>query len=183
MPVPTWTSLPPLTVNLTDNSSSRHGAQVRLVVVHDPEGFYESTINWIKNPRSQVSYHVLGDEEFKKVTQLVRWSQKAWSCAGFNSVSDNISISGFAGNKWSYPALNRLARSVAFRLRKRSLPPTFQSAPVSLADRGFTFHSELGPLGGGHHDPGLTGVKKQFFIAAVKFHYKLGGFRKSWGLD
>jgi len=157
---------------------------VRLVVVHDPEGNYEGTVAFIGRRTAQVSYHVLGDFEFKRVTQFVPWGEKAWSCAAFNSYSDNISIAGFKGNSWSYAALNRLARAVAFRLNKRGLPATFISAPVAFPPpKGFTFHSELGSKGGGHTDPGLTGAKKWFFISAVKFHRKVGGFRKVWGVE
>jgi hypothetical protein len=157
---------------------------VRLVVVHDPEGGFDSTTGWIKQKRAQVSYHVLLDEVAKRARQFVPWNMKAWSAARFNSQSDNVSISGFAGNKWSFAALNRLARVVAFRLHKRKLPAKFIPRPINPDNppRGWTFHSELGAAGGGHTDPGLTGVKKAFLIAAVKFHKARGKFRPRWGV-
>jgi hypothetical protein len=175
-PKPEPVKLPPLTQVFTPNKSERSTQDVRLVVVHDPEGSYTGTISWIQNRSADVSYHVLLNNEGTRAVQFVPWDKKAWS--------DNISIAGFAGNKWSYAALNRLARVVAFRLHKRNLPATFITGPVDPNNppRGFTFHSELGRAGGGHRDPGLTGVKKAFFIAAVKFHLKRRRFRAEWGV-
>ena len=183
--LPWFTRLPEIVYAATPNKSPRSTQDVRLVVVHDPEGGYEGTRAFILRPSAQVSYHVLLDEEAKKGTQFVPWALKSWSVARYNSRSDNISIAGFRGNDWSYPALNRLARTVAFRLHKRNLPATFLSAPLDPDNPpyGFTFHSELGPEGGGHHDPGLTGAKKAFFIASVKFQRRVGKFRRSWGRD
>ena len=180
-PVPV--TLPPLVYRQTPNQSARSTQDVRLVVVHDPEGSYEGSISWILNRSAQVSYHVLTNRDVSHATQFVMWDRKAWSCAQFNSRSDNISIEGHAGNTWTYPALNRLARIVAYRLWKRNLPARFVSAPIDPdhPGRGFTFHSELGHAGGDHHDPGLTGIKKQYFISAVKWHYQFGHFRPSWG--
>jgi hypothetical protein len=184
MATPTPVGLPPITQVHTPNKSQRSTQDVRLVVVHDPEGGFDSTTNWIKQARAKVSYHVLLDFAATKARQFVPWNMKAWSCARFNSVSDNISISGFAGNTWSFSALNSLARVVAFRLHKRGLPATFIPRPINPYNppRGWTFHSELGSAGGGHSDPGLTGVKKAFLIAAVKFHKARGRFRSRWGV-
>lgn len=187
MAEPTPVALPPIAWVGTRCVSNRSTQDVRLVVVHDPEGPYAGTVNYIRDKtpdENGVSYHVLLNEDATKTAQFVPWNKKAWSCARFNSWSDNVSIAGFAGNRWSFAALNRLARVVAFRLHKRGLPARFVSAPVSPTNppRGFTFHSELGTAGGNHHDPGLTGVKRQFFIVAVKFHLKRGKFRKAWGV-
>jgi N-acetylmuramoyl-L-alanine amidase len=184
MAAPFFTTLPPLRFADTPNKSKRT-RDVALVVVHDPEGGFESTIEWVKKPEAKVSYHVLLNEDGTKAVQFVPWHMKAWSCVAFNSVSENISIAGKAGNAWSYSALNKLARVVAFRLWKNNLPATFRSKPVDLmkVPKGFTFHSELGAVGGGHSDPGLTGAKKAYFIAAVKFHRNLGKFRKYWGTE
>lgn len=175
--------LPPLAYRPSPNRSERSTQDVRLVVVHDPEGAYEGTIGWILNRAAQVSYHVLTDSDCTHATQFVPWREKAWSCVRFNSVSDNISIAGHAGNVWSYDALNRLARIVAYRLHARGLPAKFVSAPVdpNNVPRGFTFHSELGHAGGDHHDPGLSGLKKGYFLWRVKWHLRYGHFRRSWG--
>jgi len=182
---PTPVQLPPLTYLPTPNKSARSTQDVRLVVVHDPEGSYQGSISWILNKAAQVSYHVLTDFECLVATQFVPWSEKAWSCVRFNSRSDNISIAGHAGNYWSYAALNRLARIIAFRLHKRGLPPRFRAAPVNPDNppKGWTFHSELGAAGGSHHDPGLTGGKKWWLRWCVRYQYARGHFRVSWGKE
>ena len=171
-------TLPSLEYLETPNKSERSTQDVRLVVVHDPEGSYEDAIERVKDRLAQVSYHVLTNDECTRAVQFVPWPQRAWSCVDFNSCSDNISIAGKAGNAWSYAALNRLARIIAFRLRERGLPPKFCSAPVSPDDPplGFTFHSELGVAGGAHRDPGLTGVKKAFLLTSVKYQYMRNKF-------
>lgn len=179
------TSLPELSYVGTRCQSERSTQNVRLVVVHDPEGGYRGTVNYIKNKYPDaygVSYHVLLSEDGKLASQFVPWEKKAWSCARFNSVSDNVSIAGYKGNAWSYPALNRLARVIAFRLHKRGLPAKFCWKPdINDVPAGWTFHSELGAAGGSHLDPGLTGPKFWFLHAAVKYQLAVGAFRPSWG--
>lgn len=184
MPNPSPVKLPPISQTPSPNQSPRSTQDVRLVVVHDPEGPFDAITNYIRRPSAQVSYHVLLNEAATKARQFVPWNRKSWSVMRFNSVSDNISISGYAGNNWSFAALNRLARVVAFRLHKRKLPARFIPRPINPGNppRGWTFHSELGSAGGGHSDPGLTGVKKAFLLAAVKFHAKRKGWRAKWGV-
>ena len=187
-PEPTPVNLPPLTIKNSPNQSARtdYPGGVRLVVVHEPVGGYEGTVAYIMRPGSNVSYHVLTSEDCKEATQLVPWGRKAWSCARFNSVSDNISIAGKPEN-WSFAALNRLARIVAYRLKERDLPATFYSAPLRPPPvgtaRGFTYHSQLGAAGGGHSDPRFSRTQSAFFKLAVKFHRRIGGFRPQWGRD
>lgn len=180
-------SLPQLSWVGTRCKSDRSTQDVRLVVVHDPEGPYAAIVNYIKNKApdsSGVSYHVLLNGDATQGSQFVEWSKKAWSVVRFNSVSDNICIAVYRGGPWSYPALNRLARVVAFRLHKRGLPAKFCWGTVDVDDppRGWTFHSELGSAGGGHSDPGITGVKFWFLHAAVKYQLARGRFRSSWGV-
>jgi hypothetical protein len=175
--------LPPLTIKNSPNQSARSGELEHLVVVHDPEGYYKSTISFIMTPAAQVSYHVLLKGDGSEATQLVPWDRKAWSCAAFNSVSDNVSIEGFAGKKYNELGLKVLARIVAFRLKERNLPPTFLPASKVLKGKGFTFHSELGIAGGGHHDPGFDAATKRRFIGYVKKEFKRGNFRKEWGKE
>jgi hypothetical protein len=185
MASPSPVNLPPLVYKPAPSQSERSGGRVRLVVLHEPVGSYEGTLKYILGG-APVSYHVLTNEACTQVTQLVRWSKKAWSCKAFNSVSDNISIAG-TPSRWSFPALNRLARITAKRLEERNLPARFWSAPLrpppNGTAEGFTFHSQLGIAGGGHTDPRFSATQKAFFIAAVKFHRKFGKFRDTYGRD
>lgn len=185
MPEPSPVNLPPLSYKPCDAVSLRAPGKVRLVVLHEPVGTYEGTLRYILGG-APVSYHVLTNEACTEATQLVRWSRKAWSCKAFNSVSDNISIAG-TPSRWSFAALNRLARITAKRLQERDLPARFWSAPLRPPPEGyaegFTFHSQLGIAGGGHTDPRFSATQKAFFIAAVKFHRRYGKFRDTYGRD
>lgn len=188
MPTPTRVNLPPLTIKNSPNQSARtaYPGGVRLVVLHEPVGGYEGSVAHCMKPSSNVSYHVLTNEACTEATQLVPWDRKSWSCVRFNSVSDNISIAGLP-SRWSFAALNRLARITAFRLHKRGLPARFWSGPLRPPPdgyaRGFTYHRELGLAGGGHSDPRFSKAQHVFFVAAVKFHRAVGRFRPSWGRD
>lgn len=173
-PLEDWTKCP--------NQSQRlHGIGVRLVVVHDPEGTYAGTSGYLMTAAAQVSYHVLLSEDGSHARQFVPWERKAWSCASFNSISDNISIEGFAAEPYDDEGLRRLARVVAFRLHERRLPATFVSAGRVTNGEGFTFHSELGAAGGGHHDPGFDPATKARFIDLVHREAAHGRFRAVWG--
>lgn len=176
------TNLPKLVLDYSPNQSARDGEKVSLVVVHDTEGSYGGSVAWLKNPQSQASAHVILDEAGDEATQLVSWSRKAWACVAYNSISDNIEISGQSKKGYSDPQLRRAARIVAFRLHKRGLPPNHVK-PKHPGDgsKGFTYHSDLGEAGGGHTDPGFSKIRSLWFDLRVKYEYKRAGFRNVWG--
>ena len=179
-------ALPPLELELDcPNQSERSTQDVRLVVVHDPEGSYAAVRRYLMSERAQVSYHVLLRADGRHAIQFVRWSRKAWSCRRFNSRSDNVCIEGYAAKGFPLAGLRVLARIVACRLHARRLPARFVSAPVDPDEppRGFTFHSELGVAGGNHSDPGLKGARKAAFIGLVKWERRRGDFPARWGRD
>lgn len=168
--------LPDLRISSTPNRSTRHGARVQTVVVHDTEGAYAGAVSWLKDPRARASAHVVVREDGKEATQLVGWEEKAWACESFNAVSDNIEMAGFVGH-FSRAQLGAVARIVAFRLHKRGLKPNHSIT------NGYCFHSDLGAPGGGHHDPGLSPADAKWFDSQVKYEFKRGGFRPTWGYN
>ncbi len=172
--------LPPLKERPTPNRSSRHGGRVSLIVVHDTEGGYEGSIEWLCNPAAQASAHIVLREDGGEATQLVPWDEKAWSCVAFNSVSENLELAGFAARWYGLRELQVAARIVAFRLRKRGLPARWATGGRGL---GFCRHADLGVAGGGHHDPTTSIAKWLLFVAMVKHEYARGGFRRVWGVE
>lgn len=152
------------------NQSQRTGNDVTLVVVHDTEGSYGSAVSWLCNPKASASAHVVLNEDGTEATQLVPWDSKAWACAGFNSVSDNIELAGFASKPYPVEQLKAAAWIVAGRLRVRGLQPQ-HVVPRYVGDdkaRGYTFHADLGSVGGGHHDPGFSPAQAALFDRLVK---------------
>lgn len=179
------TVLPPIRWRPTANFSSRHGAQVNLVVVHRPVGSYESAIETLCTVGREASAHiVLGRPKAKptlEATQLVKWDNKAWACVDYNANSDNLEIADAAWDGTDREAWKVAARIVAFRLKARGLPPSWVRNPAK-GGRGFTRHYDLGAAGGGHTDPTTSTVSWLRFVYRVKFEYLRGGFRPSWGI-
>jgi len=175
--------LPKLVLRKSPNYSDRaEASRVDLVVVHDTEGGYAGSVEWLCNRGAEASAHVVLKEDGSEATQLVSWDKKAWACVNYNSWSDNIELAGFANRKYPLPQLRAAARIVAFRLKRRGLPPK-HVVPSHPGDgrRGYCFHSDLGAAGGNHHDPGFSKAQALAFAAMVKYEYYRGGFRSSWG--
>lgn len=167
-------NLPTLKVQFSPNKSKRR-AVVDLVVVHDTEGVYAGAVSWLCNPKAQASAHVVIKEDGSEATQIVGWEEKAWACVAYNSRSDNIELAGFASRPYPKKQLDVAARVVAFRLHTRGLKPKH-------GEGGFLYHSDLGPAGGGHHDPGFSPKQRRYFEQRVSKEFARGGFRPKWGV-
>jgi hypothetical protein len=174
------TPLPPIKWIESPNQSSRvHGnSAVDLIIVHSPEGGYSSTINWLRNPASDVSYHVLIKEDGSEATQLVRFSRKAWHAGVHNSRSEGISLADYASKIRAFsPGGRKLARVVAFRLRKRGLKPIWRRK--GEVGGGFCRHADIQS---DRRDP-MSLSRWLAFVAMVKWQYHRDGFRKNWGKE
>lgn len=177
-------SLPPLVWRASPNESRRL-APVRLVVVHRPVGSYEGSIRHLCDPDSDASAHVIVREDAGEATQLVKWDRKAWACASFNSVSDNIETPDAI---WQGPlndererVMHVCARIVAFRLHVRHLPAAWRTGADLLDLPGVTRHYDLGAAGGGHSDPTTDTSRWVEFLMMVEQELARGQFRLSWG--
>jgi len=167
------TALPPLVQTTTPNQSSRFGARVRLIVVHDTEGSYAGAVSWLKNPSAQVSAHLVIREDGKQATQLVGWASKAWHVADYNAVSEGLEMAGRMSAGYSSALLAATARIVATRLHARGLPCRATRNPAS--EGGFCRHRDLGATGGGHSDP-MSDSAWNAFAAQVAQQYARGPF-------
>jgi hypothetical protein len=150
------------------NQSDRiHGdAAVRLVVVHTPEGSYNSAINTCMTPSAKVSYHRIYKKDGHEATQLVNFSKKAWHAGAVNSLSDGLSVEGHAKHfDLKDPGTMELARGVAERLYTRKLPVQWTTDSVK---GGFCRHADLQD---DRHDPTDDLAEWRLFVGMVKDAY------------
>lgn len=148
------------------NQSSRHGARPSLIVIHSTEGQdipgtvrdLQSLGGWFDNPASQASSHVGVDGDGYSARYVID-GQKAWTCAFFNPVSLNIECIGRAAQPaalWETEQYRKVAMYVAFWSVEYGIP--IRKGAVTRDGRvsrsGVIRHSDLGRLGGDHHDPG-----------------------------
>jgi N-acetyl-anhydromuramyl-L-alanine amidase AmpD len=144
------------------NQSARNGATPGLIVPHDTEsknipgnGDLKAIGNWFDNPAAQVSAHVCVDGEGRSA-RYVADDRKAWHVAGYNSVSLGIEQIGVATQtEWPDAQLRKVAKYMAYWSKKYSIPLRHGTvAGGHVVTPGVVTHSDLGAIGGGHHDPG-----------------------------
>lgn len=170
--------LPTIVFRESPNQSARLFPDgVRLILCHTPEGGYESAINTCLDRSSEVSYHVVVREDGKHATQLVPWSKKAWHGKTYNSASEGVALAGYAASTRALsPGARTMARVVAYRLKQRGLPPRWAR---NGGGKGFCRHADVQS---DRRDP-MTLGRWLTFVALVKFEFRRGGFRKTWGVN
>lgn len=146
------------------NQSARTVRLPSLIVLHSTEGHNRPGVGdlvdlgkYFDNPSVQASSHVGVDSEGNSATYVPDY-RKAWTCAGFNSVSLNIEQIGFSKQKsWPKSQVKKTAKYIAFWSKKYGIP--IREARVN-PDNGYIMrsgvirHSQLGRFGGNHGDPG-----------------------------
>lgn len=159
-----------LVTKTSPNRSARiHGDDaVRLVICHTPEGGYESTVAYLMKKATEKSYHRLYKNDGSEATQLVPFAEKAWHAGPMNSLSDGLSISGFAHQfdlaEWD--GIDEFALGVAERLVARDLPCQWTTDP---AKGGFCRH---GDLQSDRTDPTPDLGEWRIFVGLVAVHYE-----------
>lgn len=147
-------------------SSSRNGAQVRLLALHTTEGILR--VNDLKNWKTWPgSSHATADQYGGfldgAADGFVDYSRASWTLRSGNPVSDNIELCGFA--KWTrgdWLARPKLLESAALWLarRKNARPhiPLVKLTPeqVRAGKAGVIGHNDwtVGMKDGSHWDPG-----------------------------
>jgi len=169
--------LPPLKWKASSNFSSRNGARVDLLVLHDAEGAYAGTIDWFAQRQSKVSAHFVIKEDGSEATQMVDLADKAWHCVQFNSRSVGFEMGGFAAKGFASVEWEAAANIIGFHLHHLQIPLRWARAGVGP---GFCSHFDLGRAGGGHSDPTTDPAKWQQFVALVTASYEKGDFPPIW---
>lgn len=158
---------PEVTHNVRNQSARSTSAAPVLIVLHTTEGHNRPGVGDLKdlaaffdNPAVEASSHVANDAEGHDA-RMVPDERKAWTCAGFNSVSLNIEQIGFASTskaEWFKQASHQLANTakwIAFWHEKFGIPTRRGAVRGSTVTRsGVVGHKQLGAEGGGHVDPG-----------------------------
>lgn len=168
---------------LVKNCSTRHGATISLIVVHDTEGAnipdsvrdLQGLADWFNNPSAEASSHVATDSDGNSA-RLVRDTDKAWHVAYYNPVSLGIEQVGFASQKsWTVAEQKETARWIAYWSKHHGVP--IRKGAVSRDGRvlrsGVVRHSDLGTLGGDHHDPGPAYPLHEVLVYARGFLKRL----------
>lgn len=179
------TVLPPLKFRLSPNHSKRNlhnGHKPFLIVVHRPVGSYHGSVDWLCNPKSQASCHVITEGNktgADEATQLVPWNAKAWHAMAFNDISYGVETDDNCWDGTDKHAFDVAARIVAFLCKRTGIPPHMSSHPLSVP--GVVRHFDLGRAGGGHSDPTTDPKLWLEFMRQVQTEYQRGGFRRTWG--
>lgn len=173
----------------TEAKGSRNGQRVTRVVMHRwaspytteaaEARSYGGVIAEFENPDNQASAHFVfpGSAKPGEITQMVRYSEKAWTEAAYNPSSVEVESADAIWLGHDPHGLAVLARITAFLLHKYDLPA------VHSTTHGFCRHGDLGQAGGGHTVcPVPAGAPIwDAFTALVKHEAARGGFLKTWG--
>lgn len=148
--------------------SSRNGQRPSLIVVHSTEGAnipksvrdLQGLGAYFDKLATEASSHVGVDADGYSA-EYVPDDRKAWTCAYYNGVSLNIECIGKAAQPsklWTPEQYKKVAMYIAFWSDKFDIP--IRKGAVTrdgrVAKSGVVRHSDLGNLGGGHHDPGAN---------------------------
>lgn len=180
--------LPELTWTPTTACGARNGARVHRVVVHRwgvkfsseaaEARTYHGVVNYFRNRDNGASAHLVyaGSAAPANCTQMVRWSDYAWTEAAYNPTSVEVESADLIWEGSDHAGALQLARIVAYLLHKYQLPAVWSH------DRGFCRHADLGAAGGGHTACPTTSVAQwRAFCSMVVAAHARGGFRASWG--
>jgi hypothetical protein len=161
------------------NVSSRGGATVRLIVIHDTEGAttYQSLGNWFANPSARVSSHTgIDNSTGNKIGEYVKPADNAWAASNANSVSIQTELcvpSGAAANwtadRWKqHPhMLRKCAEWIAEEARRYGIPIVKLTGDQTRSGRGVCQHRDLGWAGNTHYDCG-KGFPIDYVIGMAK---------------
>ncbi len=105
--------------------ASRGAAMIDFIVIHIAQGSYSGTINWFKDPRSNVSAHyVVGRRG--QIAQCVHNWDIAWHAGNwrFNKKSIGIEHSGYANRHgwWTRRKYRSSAKLAAYLCRRFNIP-------------------------------------------------------------
>lgn len=147
------------------NSPNRYPRGItgyQLIVLHSTEG--QNKFKSIEDLEGLGA--MFGDRSFEASSQVAvdgdGWSARyvgdvdaAWHCASFNRVSLGIEEVGFAAGKWNKAERREAARWCAQWSHMYGIPLRRGKIEGETVVRtGIVRHSDLGPAGGGHSDPG-----------------------------
>jgi hypothetical protein len=181
------TVLPKVIWTPTQAKGARHGAKVQRVVIHRwgvkytsraaTARSYKGVIKEFLDKGNEASSHFVypGVAVPNEITQMVRYSEYAWTQAAYNPTSVEVEAADAIWLGHDAAGFEQLAHVTGFLLKHFKLPPVWS------VDHGFCRHYDLGIKGGGHTDPTTDLHLWKEFVSLVQKHYKRGGYRTTWG--
>jgi len=139
---------------------------------------YRGVIEFFLDPANEASAHLVypGSAVPGEQTQMVAWSQAAWTEAADNRRSVEIESADAIWLGQDALGLAQLARIVGYLLTRFRLPPVWS------AERGFCRHADLGAAGGGHLECPTTDLHVwNAFVKMVQAQHARGGYRRVYG--
>jgi N-acetyl-anhydromuramyl-L-alanine amidase AmpD len=169
------------------NQSARTGS-IAAIVLHDTESHdragasdIQAIGDFFNRSSVQASSHICIDQE-GNTARYVPDDRKAWHCAGYNSQTLGIEQIGFATfteavwKRQRLAQLKKTAKWCAWWSKKYGIPIRRGQVSSGVVTRkGILMHSELGTIGGGHHDPG-AGYPIWLVLRMAQW-YRLNGWR------
>ena len=170
-------TLPPLVERTTPNESARKYGPPRYIVWHSTAGHYAPSIEWLCNPASQASAHLVLREDGAEATQLVALHMKAWHAFEYwNERAVGVEHAsrgrGFTGREQA----ERSARVFAWLCHVLKIPPVHGIGRSA----GIVRHRDLGAAGGGHEDGPTDATWFGWYLPRVAAELDRGGFRAVW---
>ena len=162
-------ALPALRQVPSPNRSQRLTDAIDLVVVHDCQGSGRGAASYFATTASQVSAHLVLDENGVDAYQCVPLAMKAWHACNANGYSIGVEMGGYAEKGFSDGELGADAAIVAWLLRCYAIPCRMVEG---AARGGWTTHYRLGAFGGGHTDFTTDPAKEAAFGARVAAAYE-----------
>jgi hypothetical protein len=176
--------LPTIVQRKSPNQSSRNGADVDLLVWHETGGAYVGAVNWLRNPISNASAHLVVREDGQEVTQLVPLARKAWHAAAYNPRSigvehANVTMKGYSTEEQLRESARIFGWLCLHGNPDRVIPPRWARGGVGA---GVCYHGELGTAGGNHPQCGPDMSAWLRFLELLHEEIARGGYRKTWAV-
>jgi hypothetical protein len=172
--------LPPLVQRRSPNRSTRHGQKIDLLVWHETAGAYKGSVDWLCNPASDASAHLVVREDGGECTQLVRLSEKAWHASAYNPRSVGVEHANVTAKGYATDAqLRESARIFGWLCLHLGVPPRWARNGVGP---GVCYHGELGSAGGNHPSCGPDHTGWLRFLDLLHAEIKRGGYKPTWAL-
>lgn len=172
--------LPPLVQRATPNKSSRHGARIDLLTIHETGGSYSGAVSWLRNPAAKASAHLVLREDGLECTQLVPLALKSWNAEAFNPRNVGVELANITAKGYATDAQLRVsARIVGWLCLDLGIPPRWARNGLGP---GVCYHGELGAAGGNHPACGPDHSGWLRFLDLLHAELKRGGYKKTWAL-
>jgi N-acetylmuramoyl-L-alanine amidase len=139
--IPNWTYLGPPDSNFSGSMQGFMG-----LVLHIAEGSYQGTINWQKNPVSDVSSHTVHGKDGQRA-QMLDINLTAWTQANGNGWWVSVEHEGFSTEALTPQQFESTSQMYAWLVQNKGVPLQITDSP---SVPGLGWHGMGGAAWGGH---------------------------------